>query len=106
MRRDRRSGEIVTTAPTRHAEFQNLGRTCGIVGAMAAGHLNRSRARSVNVAFRLSPEDRSELGRRAAANGLSVQAYLERVALGRPDVMDLPPGPVRHTGQEALPMTG
>ncbi len=71
----------------------------------AAGSIHRSTERSVNVAFRLSPDDRAELRRRAAEEGLSVQAYLERVALGRPDAKDLPPGPKNHA-QERLPMTG
>jgi hypothetical protein len=62
---------------------------------MAAGMVNRSTKRSYTVAFRLSREDRALLRQRATAAGLSVQAYLERVALDRPNVRDLPPGPVR-----------
>lgn len=74
---------------------------------MAGGSVNRSSERSVNVAFRLSPDDRAEVRRRAAQQGLSVQAYLERVALGRPHVTDLPPGPKRPAQNfEQLPLTG
>jgi len=90
----------------RRAEFQNLPLRYGMLIIMtAAGSIHRSTERSVNVAFRLSPDDRAELRRRASLEGLSVQAYLERVALGRPDVTDLPPGPKQHP-QEELPMTG
>jgi len=70
---------------------------------MTAASVHRSRVRSAGVAFRLSPEDRIELRRRAAAAGISVQAYLERVALGRESATDLPPGPTRMP-QEALPI--
>ncbi len=69
---------------------------------MAAAHLNRSDLRSVSVAFRLSREDRDELKRRAAEQGISVQAYLERVAFGRLEATDLPPGPARPHAQEEL----
>jgi predicted DNA binding CopG/RHH family protein len=69
---------------------------------MAAAHLNRSDVRCVSVAFRLSRADREELKRRASQQGISVQAYLERVALGRADASDLPPGPTRTHKQEDL----
>lgn len=72
---------------------------------MAAGNVNRSTVRSYNVAFRLSREDRAEVRRRAQAEGLSVQAFLEWKALDRPQAHDLPPGPPRHE-QEGLPLTG
>lgn len=62
---------------------------------------DRSNARKVNVAFRLSIEDRALLQQLAHAEGVSVQAYLERKALGRHDATDLPPGPVR---QKELPL--
>jgi len=71
---------------------------------MAARSTHRSNQRSVCVAFRLSPEDRAELRNLAADHGLSVQAYLERVALGRTEARDLPPGPTRR--QEELPLSG
>lgn len=48
--------------------------------------------------FRLSEEDRNLLRDKARARGLSVQAYLEMVALDRPDAHDLPPGPT-NAGQ-------
>jgi hypothetical protein len=73
---------------------------------MAAGSVNRSKKRSCNVAFRLSPEDRELLRHRAADAGLPVQAYLERVALGRLDATDLRPGRPSRDQQEALPLTG
>lgn len=69
------------------------------------GHVHRGQSRRVNVAFRLSIEDRAHLQATAAAHGVSVQTYLERVALGRWDAQDLPSGPIkRHQGE--LPMTG
>lgn len=68
-----------------------------------AGHsTNRSKERSCPVAFRLSPEDRDLLKQRAQERGLSVQAYLEMVALGRPEAHDRRPGP--NTGQMELDM--
>lgn len=39
--------------------------------------------------FRMAPDDRDELRRKAEAQGLTVQAYLERVALGRADARPL-----------------
>lgn len=72
---------------------------------MAAGNVNRSEDRTVQVAFRLSHADREELRRRVAASGLSVQAYLEWKALDRPDATDRPPGrPPSHP--ELFHMTG
>jgi hypothetical protein len=72
---------------------------------MAGGHVNRSSVRSVNVAFRLSPEDRDELKVRAARAGLSVQAYLEKVALDRDDAHDRQSGrPRLYPQPEELPL--
>lgn len=73
--------------------------------AMAAGTLHRSKDRGYNVAFRLSREDRDLLRERAADAGLSVQAYLERVALGRLDATSRPPGPTPADDQKELPLT-
>lgn len=70
---------------------------------MPAGHLNRSAARRVAVAFRLSVEDRDELKRRAAEEGVSVQTYLERTALGRYNAHDRPRGPL-YARQKELPI--
>lgn len=86
-------------------EFQKLTRWWWETDHMAAGSVNRTRDRSCNVAFRLSPDDRALLRQRAAADGVSVQTYLERVALGRVDATDRRPGPPRPD-QEALPLTG
>lgn len=74
---------------------------------MAAGHLNRADERKWNVAFRLSWSDRELLRAKAADEGLSVQAYLERVALGRLDAHDRRPGRPSHPQKEGLfSMTG
>lgn len=72
---------------------------------MAAASTHRSRSRSCAITFRLTPEERAEVNRRAHAAGVSMQTYLERIILDRPDAKDLPPGPQRNT-QEALPLTG
>lgn len=72
---------------------------------MAAAHLNRSDLREVQVNFRMNREDREELKARASAMGLSVQAYMEHVLLGRSEVQQLSAGrPVKR--QQELPMTG
>lgn len=73
---------------------------------MATRRVDRRRTeRSHGVMFRLSREDRDLLRQRAADYGVSVQTYLERVALGRPDVTDLRPGPAPADGQKELPLT-
>lgn len=64
---------------------------------MPAGHLNRSADRRVAVAFRLSIEDRARLQAIARDQGISVQTYLERVALGHYTAQDRPHGPLRQT---------
>lgn len=56
------------------------------------------------VTFRCSPAERDEIHRRAQEAGVSMQAYLERLVLNRPDAQDRPPGPVMD--QRELPMTG
>jgi predicted DNA binding CopG/RHH family protein len=71
---------------------------------MAAGSTHRSETRSVIITFRLSPTDRAEVRRRAAEAGVSMQAYLERIVLDRPDVHDRPSGPKKSAGQGALPL--
>jgi len=55
----------------------------------------------------MTPEEREELKLRAKAAGCSVQTYIIRMVLDRPDAQDLPPGPhrVRRTKEE-LSMTG
>lgn len=71
----------------------------------APGSTHRSEVRSVMVTFRCSPAERAELRKRAGDEGISVQALLERLVLGRPDAQDRPSGPPRRHQQE-LPMTG
>jgi len=71
---------------------------------MAAAHLNRSNLRDAQVNFRLSKADRDELKARAHEAGLSVQSYLELVALG--SVRDVLPAGRPPRRQEELPMTG
>ena len=73
------------------------------------GSTHRTEVRSANVAFRCSPAERDEIHRRAREAGVSMQAYLERIVLGRPDAQDRPSGrPRRAAAQETLelPMTG
>ena len=74
---------------------------------MSAGRaaIHRSSERSESVLFRMAPADKQALKRRAAEYGITVQAYLERVALGRADACALPSGP-RQLDQRELPMTG
>lgn len=58
------------------------------------------------VTFRCSPSERTELRRRAQAAGISMQAYLERIVLDRPQAQDRPSGRPAETKQQELPMTG
>lgn len=74
-------------------------------GRGAAQH-HRSSARSQGVLFRLSDADKVELKARAAEHGLTVQAYLEVVALGREDAQPRRSGRQVDDGQYALDMTG
>jgi len=66
----------------------------------------RSVHRKVNVLFRLSEEERQELRDRAAAHGVSMQTYLESVALGRPMGQDRHGGRPKRRSQQELPLTG
>ena len=74
---------------------------------MAADNAYRSTPRSAGVICRMTSEEREELKLRAKAAGCSVQTYIIRMVLDRPDAQDLPPGPhrVRRTKEE-LSMTG
>lgn len=72
---------------------------------MTAASVHRSRARSIGVGFRLSPEDRELLRERATSEGLTIQAYLEWKALDRPKAARLRSGR-KPQNQEQLPMTG
>lgn len=74
-------------------------------GRGAAQH-HRSSARSQGVLFRLSDADKLELKARAEEHGLTVQAYLERVALGREDALPRRSGRQVDEGQYELDMTG
>jgi hypothetical protein len=71
----------------------------------AAEH-HRSSARDKGYLFRLSAEDKAELKARAAEQNLTVQAYLERVALGREDAQPRRSGRTMNEGQYVLDMTG
>lgn len=71
----------------------------------AAEH-HRSSARDKGYLFRLSADDKAELKARAAEQNLTIQAYLERVALGREDAQPRRSGPPVNEGQYALDMTG
>lgn len=68
---------------------------------------NEDAPRDVAVLLRVSREDRMVLRERAAAEGTTVQGYLERVLFGYAGDPRLPgrkPQPDHH--QEQLPMTG
>ena len=65
--------------------------------------IHRSVHRSAQYLWRLSPTDKQLLHEKAAREGLTVQAYLEKVALGRENPVIRPSGP---TPQQELPLTG
>lgn len=72
---------------------------------MASDSINRSKERSAVVMIRLSRERRDELKSIAREHGLSVQAYLEMVAFGDPNIEERKPGrPKNHP--ELFSMTG
>jgi hypothetical protein len=74
---------------------------------MAADNAYRSASRSAGLMCRVTPEEREEVKQRAREAGCSVQTYMVRMILGRPDAQDLPRGPHRETEpDEELPMTG
>lgn len=72
----------------------------------APGSTHRSEVRSAMVTFRCSPSERAALRRRAQDAGVSMQAYLERIVLDRPDAHDRPSGRPVVNKQQELPMTG
>lgn len=72
----------------------------------APANTHRSDVRSAMITFRCSPGEREAIRRRARLAGVSMQAYLERIVLDRPDAMDRPPGPTPEPLQQELPMTG
>ena len=79
---------------------------CEDVRMAAPGKTHRSEVRSAMVTFRCSPAERAAIRHRAHAAGVSMQAYLERIVLERPDAQDRPPGPTSDPEQQELPMTG
>lgn len=90
---------------TRRISGTTTRRTDKVLSMAGRAALHRSRHRSAQYLWRLSPEDKELLHQRAADEGLTVQAYLERHALGRPDPVIRGSGPaVRH--QQELPLTG
>lgn len=74
----------------------------------APASTHRTAERSVMLNFRCSPAEREEIHRQAREAGVSMQAYLERILLGRPDAQDRRPGPRPRRAQQELelPMTG
>ena len=72
----------------------------------APGSTHRSEVRSAMVTFRCSPSERAALRRRAQAAGVSMQAYLERIVLDRPEAQDRRSGRPADSKQQELPMTG
>ena len=89
------------------SDIQSSSRLRWLAVLMSAGRaaIHRSSERSESVLFRMAPADKQALKRRASECGVTVQAYLERVALGRTDACALPSGP-RQFDQGELPMTG
>ncbi len=65
--------------------------------------LHRSEARSATITFRVTAEERAFLKKRAADLGMSMQVYLEQVALGREPGAERRPGPPRRQ-EEELPV--
>lgn len=72
---------------------------------MADATTYRSKARSAQINFRLSPEDRELLRGRASAQGLTVQAYVESVLFDREPEIRHAGRPRRTPQQEELQMT-
>lgn len=71
----------------------------------APGNTHRTEVRSAMISFRCSPAERAEIRRRATSDGVSMQTYLERIVLDRPNAQDRPSGPPTSKPEE-LPMTG
>lgn len=67
--------------------------------------IHRSAERNAQYLWRMSKEDKELLHAKAAAQGFTVQAYLERVALGRENPVMRGSGRPR-TRQQELPLTG
>jgi hypothetical protein len=63
---------------------------------MVADNAYRSTARSAGLMCRVTPEERDEIKLRAKAAGCSVQTYIIRKVLDRPNAQDLPRGPHRR----------
>jgi hypothetical protein len=68
---------------------------------VAADNAYRSIARSAGLMCRVTPEERDEIKLRAEAAGCSVQTYIIRKVLDRPNAQDLPRGPHRRHDEPA-----
>lgn len=70
--------------------------------------MERARSREVQIAFRTSKARRDQIRQRAADAGVSLQGYLEAVALGLPFAPERPVGRPRlpRGTDEELPLTG
>lgn len=68
------------------------------------GSVHRREDRAVSVLFRMSRDDKQLLRQRADEAGLTIQAYLEEVALGRRAEPRRGGRPFQK--QEVLPLTG
>ena len=65
--------------------------------------------RATAVLFRMSHADKATLQRDASELGITVQALLERRALGYADAVTRPPGSRsrrQHRNEDELPLTG
>lgn len=76
---------------------------CWFDGPMSASAQGSEARSSSHYLFRMSREDKQRLKRRAAAAGMTIQAYLEHTALGYDHPQSRPPGrPRKQEIQEEL----
>jgi hypothetical protein len=103
-----RTQNFFMSLPGARRAYPDSSLIAGELSRMAAADINRRRDRAAQINFRMSPEERDELRRRAASYGWTVQQYLEHVALGR----EHPPGRIGgrpfadETQEDPLPLTG
>ena len=92
---ERQHAEIVCELDVQTAYF------CGRLPLMT--ETVRSAGRESRFTWRMSEQDRAKLDRDAAAHGLDVTTYLERVVLGKCDAQPRKRGRKPRQHQEALP---
>lgn len=89
---------------SRHASYIRigLGRIDHADHMTGRAEIHRSAERSSGYLWRMSREDKELLHERASSEGLTIQAYLEQVALGREPVIRRAGRP--RTSQQELPI--